>query len=167
MAGRAVRIRQIRPEFFTDPVTAHMAPATQVTYIGLWCVADDAGWLECDLDQLGALLYPYKSGRVRTQIVVRACIDLEKIGRLLRWECGCALIPTLSEHQKIGGNKSFVVRDKHSKHKSIRVHTNPDGSIRNVTVSKVGNGTGEADASGAASLGERLVAAGVKPELVS
>ena len=155
-----MRIRQIRPEFFTDPVTAHLSPAVQVTYIGLWCVADDAGWLVWDVPQLGALLSPYKSVRVRERAIEQAGAVLVEAGRLVLKECGCAHIPTLTDHQRIGGNKSFPVRDAH------RVHTSTDVYARNVTV---GNGmernvTREADASGAASLKERVAANGLRPD---
>ena len=124
-----MRIRQIRPEFFTDPVTAHLSPLAQITYIGLWCVADDAGWLAWDVPQLGALLSPYKSVRVRERAVEKAGQDLVEVGRLVIYPCGCALIPKLETHQKIGGNKSFTARDRHA------VHTRMDKSARNVTVS--------------------------------
>ena len=168
-----MRIRQVRPEFFTDPVTGHLPPAVQVTYIGLWCVADDAGYFTYDPDQIGALLYPYLSIRVRTRRISENLAELERIGRLIRWDCGCARIPTFESHQKIGGNKSFTVAERHRHHKMWAVHTSTDtvhtstdksdGKVSNGTV---GNGTREADASGAASLGERLLANGVKPELV-
>lgn len=126
-----MRIRQVRPEFFTDPVTAHLPPAVQVTYIGLWCVADDAGWLVWDVPQVGALLYPYTSVRVREARVAKAAEALVAAGRLVLMDCGCARIPTLIDHQRIGGNKSFPVRDQH------RVHTSTDLSGRNVTVGNV------------------------------
>jgi hypothetical protein len=132
-----MRIRQVRPETFTDPVTGHLPPAVLLTYIGLWCVADDAGWFAWDVDQLGALLYPYKSIRVRTRGIAVAGEALVRAGRITLHECGCAFIPTLADHQKIGGNKSFTARDNH------RVHTRMDESARNVTVGngRVGNGS--------------------------
>ena len=159
-----MRIRQVRPEFFTDPVTAHLSPSVQVTYIGLWCVCDDAGWLDWDVPQIGAVLYPYKSVRAREALILRAAAELTAAGRLSVLECGCARIPTLMAHQKIGGTKSYTAREKHEKHD---VQTRMDLYARNVTVRNGSNGTREADASGAASLGEKLVAAGVNPELVA
>lgn len=136
-----MRIRQIRPEFFTDPVTAHLTPAVRLTYIGLWCVADDAGWLAWDVPHIGALLYPYKSVRAREAAILQAGEALVATRRLHIHGCGCAVIPTLETHQKIGGTRSFPARDKH------RVHTNTDLSARNVTVSngKERNGTREAE----------------------
>ena len=160
-----MRIRQIRPEFFTDPVTGHLEPAVQVAYIALWCVADDDGWIDWDVPQIGAVVYPYKSVRHREALIVKAGAALMAVGRLRVLDCGCARIPTLSAHQKIGGNKSFTARERHEKHE---VQTRMDLYARNVTVVTVGNGTGEAAAAphGAASLRDGLLAAGMKPSIV-
>jgi hypothetical protein len=68
-----VRIRQVRPEFFTDHVMGALPADVRLTYIGLWCVADDAGWMTWDVDQIAAQLYPYESIRSRTRRVERAC----------------------------------------------------------------------------------------------
>jgi hypothetical protein len=100
-----------------------------VTYIGLWCIADDGGWLTWDAPQIGALLYPYKSVHARERSVESAGVALAVAGRLVMFPCGCAYIPKLADHQRIGGNKSFTVRDRH------RVHTSTDLSSRNVTLS--------------------------------
>lgn len=130
-----MRIRQIRPEFFTDPVTAHLSPEAQITYIGLWCVADDDGFLERDDDRLGVLLYPYMVRAVRLRRIARAFQALETSKRIVSYpDCACIRLPHLAEHQRIGGTKVYSVRDKH------KVHTNPDksGAVgRNVTLSNV------------------------------
>jgi len=118
-----VRIRQIRPEFFTDPTVSRLPVDVRLTYIGLWCVADDAGWLEFQPEHVGAMLYPYESIRVRTSRLERARVALEAAGRVEFFACGCAHIRTLEHHQKIGGNKSFTAREKHDRH---RVHTSTD-----------------------------------------
>ena len=151
-----MRIRQVRPEFFTDPVTAHLPAAVQVAYIALWCVADDAGWINWDTDQVGALVYPYKSIRVRTRLIESAVDVLADTGSLVFFSCGCVLLPNLEKNQRIGGNKSFTARDKHLVHTRTdrvsrlrarsdtvfqEVHTGMDGKVGNV---KVGNGTREA-----------------------
>jgi hypothetical protein len=128
-----MRIRQVRPEFFSDPTVARLTVATRLTYIGLWCVADDAGWLVWDVANIGALLSPYESVRVRETRIAKAGAELIESGRMVLHPCSCALIPRLSDHQKIGGNKSFTVRDKH------RVHTSMDKSAGKVSNVKVGN----------------------------
>ena len=126
-----MRIRQVRPEFFTDSVVSRLTPAVRLTYIGLWCIADDAGWLVWDVEQVAAQLYPYESVRVRTRRVEEAGAALVNAGRVSLPGCGCAFIAKLSTHQKIGGNKSFTVRDKHP------VNTSLDESARNVRVGNV------------------------------
>lgn len=129
-----MRIRQVRPEFFTDAVTAHLPNEVKLTYIGLWCVADDAGYLVWEPRQIGALLYPYESVRVRERRIERAREALTVAGRLVMFPCGCALIPTLANHQKVGGTRSVTVADKH------RVHTSPDKSELSARNVRVGNG---------------------------
>lgn len=125
-----MRIRQVRPEFFSDPVVSRLSPDVRLTYIGLWCVADDAGYLIWDEPHIGALLYPYESVRVRERRIAKAGAELLDSARVMFFPCGCALIPKLEDHQKIGGNKSFTVRDRHA------VHTRADKSP-----GRLGNGS--------------------------
>ena len=159
-----MRIRQIRPEFFTDPVTGHLEPAVQVAYIALWCVADDDGWIDWDVPQIGAVVYPYKSVRHREALIVKAGAALVAVGRLRVLDCGCARIPTLPTHQRIGGNKSFTAREKHEKHE---VQTRMDLYARNVTLGDGSNGTrGAASPAGGPGFKERLAAAGLKSSIV-
>lgn len=120
----------MRPEFFSDPIVSRLPPDVRLTYIGLWCIADDAGYLVWDEPHIGALLYPYESVRVRERRVEKAGAQLHDQRRIVMFPCGCALIPRLEDHQKIGGNKTFTARDRH------RVHTSPDKSA-----GKVGNGS--------------------------
>lgn len=162
-----MRIRQLRPEFFTDPVTGRLPAPVQVAYIGLWCVADDAGWLDWDVPQIGALLYPYKTVHARETLILKAGAALIEVGRLRVLDCGCARIPTLPAHQKIGGNKSFTGRERHERHE---VQTRMDLYARNVTVSegRVGNVTRAPAPEGGAALDfdDRMLAAGIKSEIV-
>lgn len=113
-----MRIRQVRPEFFTDPVMAGLAAPVRLTYIGLWCVADDAGWLRWDVPQIGAILYPFEVAKRRERALVAASLALVDAGRLVILDCNCAQIPTLPRHQRVAGNQSFTARDAHKKHAS-------------------------------------------------
>lgn len=129
VARAVVRIRQVRPEFFSDPVIGRMPPDTRLSYIGLWCVADDAGWLEWDLQHIAAMLHPYESVLVRERRMDKAAAALVEAGRVVIHDCGCAFIPRLSDHQKIGGNKSFTTRDKHeSRHSRTSTPVGSNGS---------------------------------------
>lgn len=111
-----MRIRQIRPEFFTDATMASLSAEVKLTYIGLWIVADDAGYLRLDLTTIGAVLYPYQPVKRRERHLALACDQLVAAGRLVRYDCGCALIPTLSRHQRVTGKTSTTAKDAHLRH---------------------------------------------------
>lgn len=110
-----MRIRQVRPEFFTDAVMAALSPSVRLTYIGLWCVADDAGWFRWDPAQVGAILYPFEPARRRERELTETVAVLQELGRILLYPCGCANIPKLTLHQKIGGTKATSARDAHDR----------------------------------------------------
>jgi hypothetical protein len=139
-----MRIRQVRPEFFTDPVVSSLSPATRLTYIGLWCVADDAGWLRFDVAHVGALLFPFMPVAKRQKAVATAGSDLVTARRLVLYDCGCGHIPTMPKHQRSGGKPSFVARDEHfNRHvtdKSVVVQNNLVVTERNVTERNVTSG---------------------------
>lgn len=113
-----MRIRQIRPEFWTDEVMAALSPAVRLFYIGLWNIADDAGWLDWRVSRIGAVLFPYESARKRERDIHAWAEALVTAGRLrLHDDCGCAEIPTLPKHQRVTGKQSFVALEAHNKHK--------------------------------------------------
>ena len=121
-----MRIRQIRPEFFADGRVSKLSVAARLTYIGLWCIADDDGWLVWNAEDIAAQLYPYESIRVRTRRLEAAGEALVGAGRMVIHPCGCARIKTVPVHQRIGGTKSYTARDRHLSHpKSIHIWTNP------------------------------------------
>lgn len=126
----------MRPEFFSDGRVARLPVEARLTYVGLWCIADDAGWLAWDVADLGAQLYPYESVRVRERRLTVTGTALVEAGRMVMYPCGCAHIPTLAVHQKIGGNKSFTALDRHKNHLS------PNKSIHSRTSTPVGSEVG-------------------------
>ena len=103
----------MRPEYWSDEIVAAMTDGARLFYIGLWNVADDAGWLEWRPSRIGALLYPYESAKRRETSIANWTAQLVERGRLVIEECGCAVIPTLPKHQRIAGKQSFTVRDSH------------------------------------------------------
>ena len=52
-----MRIRQVKPAFWTDARIAALPAPARLFYIGLWMVADDAGWLRWDPSQIANELY--------------------------------------------------------------------------------------------------------------
>lgn len=111
-----MRIRQVRPEFWTDEVMAGLPPAVRLFYIGLWNVSDDAGWMEWRVSRIGAVLFPYESARRRERDIERWSEALVGAGRLVVHDCGCAEVPTLAKHQRVTGKQSFAALEAHRKH---------------------------------------------------
>lgn len=131
-----MRIRSVRPDFWQDDTLGHLSDAARLFYIGLWCVADDAGWLEWKPAQIGAALYPYRNAAARVRSIEGWGETLVDAGRVVRYPCGCAHIPTLPKHQRTGGNPSYQYRDKHRYHTS----TEQSGQVRRDTPQEEGEG---------------------------
>ncbi len=53
-----MRIRSIKPEFWTDSLIVSLPRDIRLLFIGLWNVADDHGWIPDDPDQIRMLLFP-------------------------------------------------------------------------------------------------------------
>lgn len=102
-----MRIRQIKPEFWSDPVTSELIDLqdTALFYIGLWMDADDAGWLRWEPRRIAAALYPYRSAEEREAAVLMHKVALEAGKRLRVLKCGHANIPSLPDHQRISESK--------------------------------------------------------------
>jgi hypothetical protein len=126
-----VRARLVRPEFWTDSTVALMPDSTRLFYIGLWCIADDAGFIEWDEDAIGMQLLGYRSPAARRRVITAAVKTLVGAGRVKLLECGRhAVIPTLPRHAITGGNKSERVKTAHSEH---GVRTSPAESGTSTT----------------------------------
>ncbi len=110
-----MRIRQVKPSFWTDPVIASVSYPARLFYIGLWNAADDSGWIEWEPRALGAALFPYETPGHREKAMAKWTLELEGVQRLDVMDCGCAIIPTLPRHQRITGKQSFHARDKHQR----------------------------------------------------
>lgn len=133
-----MRIRAVRPDFWQDDTTARLPDPVRLFYIGLWCVADDAGWLEWRVAQLGAALYPYRSAVNRERNIRAWGAQLAAADRIALYPCGCAYIPTLSRHQRSVGNPSYQYRDKHRRHaESVLVGTDTPQEVGRGEKSKV------------------------------
>lgn len=96
------RKRLISPEFFTSGAINALEIDTAMTFVGLWCYADDEGRGEDDTDLIKAAVWP----RRRQQSVKRIARHLDTLfdaNLICRYEVnGYRLIhlPSWSEHQK-------------------------------------------------------------------
>lgn len=110
-----MRIRQIKPEFWSDARLYGLDPVVKLIYIGLWNEADDSGFLRADpmqlaLDLLRDVPLAEAEGEIRGALAALA--DRERI-RLYR--CGHAVIPALPRNQHLAGATKQVhsIRREH------------------------------------------------------
>ena len=96
-----MRIRQVKPEFWRDERLADLAPDVRLTYIGLWMIADDSGWMRLSMAEIGVDLYPYLDRRDREEMVSRAIGILIDHGRVVPHSCHHAHLPNLTRHQRL------------------------------------------------------------------
>lgn len=95
-----MRIRQVKPSFWADAKLAALSERARLFYIGLWMLADDAGWLRWDPAEAARDLYGYESRKHREQRVVAMFGEIMGAGRVELHDCGHAFIPTLRDHQR-------------------------------------------------------------------
>lgn len=124
-----MRIRQVKPAFWTDETLAPLIQLgdTALFYIGLWMQADDAGFIRWEPRRIAAELYPYEALESREAAVLMHKVALEGAGRLRVYKCGHALIPRLTEHQRLGGedHRVYTFRNEHNKCRAPRVPAGP------------------------------------------
>jgi hypothetical protein len=103
-----MRIRQVKPAFWADAKLAELPEATRLFYIGLWMLADDAGWLRWNVVEAAHELYGYETRRKReqrTQAMYEALVAAE---RVQAFDCGHSFIPKLTDHQHLSGSTRRV-----------------------------------------------------------
>lgn len=111
-----MRIRQVKPAFWSDARVASLPEGTRLFYIGLWMVADDVGWFRWDPIEVSRDLYGYDSRIKREKRVVTMFDALAAVGRVVLQDCGRhAIVPTLPEHQHLAG-ATKQVRTAYAEH---------------------------------------------------
>lgn len=123
-----MRARNIKPSFFTNEKLGVLDPAIQVTFIGLWCLADRDGILEDRPLRIKAELFPYRDN-----------VDINGYLTVLSEQ---GFIERYTVH-----NKSYIYVIAFSKHQSPH-HTekpkgHPKNPDRNHTVDKLPFENGE------------------------
>jgi hypothetical protein len=161
-----MRIRPIKPEFWEDEEIASWPEGTRLFYIGLWNIADDAGYFVESPVKIAGALYRYQP-RARRERLVRDRLDfLVSRGKVQRLGlCGCAWMPSMTKHVRIGGTPAFTVQKAHSEHESGQVRTSTDKyfsrapDVREGGVKKGMGGNGGVEPT---SFREKAAAAGAK-----
>lgn len=114
----------IRPAYWTDAdLHLRLTAEQREFYIGLWMLADDAGYVAWDAERVGAELYPYKTAAWRRRLPAW----LEALGpqhaRLL--SCGVhVVVPNLTKFQNPPRPSSQVERA----HVATCPHVAPPGT---------------------------------------
>lgn len=98
-----MRIRQVKPAFWTDGKIGHLPAHTRLFYIGTWMLADDAGWFDWQTAEIGASLYPFDPVTTRERRVNEMGESLVSVGCLIVYQCGHAQVPHLVDHQRLAG----------------------------------------------------------------
>lgn len=92
------RIRQIKPETFTDSDLNKIPPLARFSYIGMWCHADRKGRLKDDPHELKIKILPYDD------------VDFEEI------------LTILSKNKPINNSSSFILRYEVKGQKFIQIN---------------------------------------------
>ncbi len=98
-----MRIRQVKPAFWSDDKLAELPEATRLFYIGLWMTADDAGWFRWNPVEVAGDLYRYETRTRRERRVAVMFASLVDSERVVLHPCGHAEIPTMAVHQRFSG----------------------------------------------------------------
>ena len=99
----------MKPAFWSDAKVAELSERARLFYIGLWMIADDAGWLRWDAVEVSRDLYGYESRTKRERRVEAMWSELVNCGRVLVYPCGHAQIPTMPGHQRLAGATKQVI----------------------------------------------------------
>jgi hypothetical protein len=92
----------IKPDFWIDEKLGKMPEATQLLYIGLWCVADDEYRMVYDLERIAVSVWPYKrlsnkeiEKRMQPLLDAKRIVVYRVAGQTYAW------LPKMGQHQKI------------------------------------------------------------------
>jgi hypothetical protein len=93
-----MRIRSLKPEFFTDRVTGRWPAELALFYQALWVLADDEGRFEWEPEGIRGQLFPYRS-------LIDPCAlmeELRKTGHVIKYSADGAYygwLPKFKKHQ--------------------------------------------------------------------
>ena len=96
-------------------------------YIGLWMLADDAGWMPRDIPAIAAAMYRYVDRAPREEYLAAVLVRLREMGKVESFRC-CIHLPAVERYPR-SGKKTTEHLNEHQTHsngdKRIRTDTNP------------------------------------------
>jgi hypothetical protein len=178
MPALVMRGRYLMREYWSDSdLFTKLTADEREFYQGLWMLADDDGWLPRDIVGIGGAIFQYLDRKPREALVTERLATLARMGKVRSLRC-CLFLPTVPRYPR-AGKKTTVHHDAHRTHsnrsgqktkpiqtdlKGIQTDLNPSpvpsSSLPDVAPARPPGG-------GAArgSLGDALLAAGMKPEI--
>jgi hypothetical protein len=99
-----MRIRHIKPGFFTDEVLAECEPMARLLFAALWCLADCAGRLEDRPKRIKAEALPYDDCDAESLLT-----QLDSRGFIQRYEAGgvrLIQVCNFAKHQRLSGHEA-------------------------------------------------------------
>jgi len=163
----------IRPAYWTDAdLHTRLTAEQREFYIGLWMLADDAGYVAWDPERVGAELYPYRSPTWRARRLPAWLDLLGQHARLL--DCGThVVIPNLPKHNHVPkpSYQNQRAHDACMRHGAPHGTTGDNGAPHGTTSLREGKGrefkgTAPRDFEGSTTtFQERMAANGVDPAI--
>lgn len=102
------RIRTIKPEFWSDEKLSSLDPVARLVFLGLICMADDAGRLLDNVKQLDGMIFPTTSDSTRESLAT-----LARLGRIIRYTSASGQeliqITKWKEHQRVDKPAKYVL----------------------------------------------------------
>jgi hypothetical protein len=103
---------------------ADLPYGTRLTYMGLWSLADDDGYLRWELRDIAAELYRFESPKKRETRVEQQLAELVTAGRVQVLACDRhALIASIPKYRVKGGNQTDQHHRVHTGECSVRTST--------------------------------------------
>jgi hypothetical protein len=93
-----MRIRSVKPEFWTDRVTGRWDTEMKLVYIALWNLADDEGRFEYEPDLIRSQLFPYGCPFCLETVMARIA-ETKKLRLYSVGGIAYGVIPSFQEHQ--------------------------------------------------------------------
>lgn len=141
-----MRIRTVKPEFWTDEKLVELPDSTRLFFVGLWMLSDDAGFFRSSVREIANELYSFRPVRRRERDVEAWMARLVELGVVRLLDCGKhGLVPNLVDHQWMAGTTKRVYRIR-QEHDGERSRGEPAGSPRgpeDPRVGREGNGEGK------------------------
>jgi len=94
-----MRIRTVKPEFFTDRKVKKLEPWERLLFAGLWLIVDDEGRMEYDPDNIKGQLFP--SDDFDIEAGIEKLEELGMIQRYMKGEDEFIFVRNLNKHQVI------------------------------------------------------------------